>query len=336
MKFKEASYYKKLSNKKVHCLLCPHSCFIENGELGKCQVRMNVNGNLKSMFYGKPFIIKHLKSEEIPLYHVLPGNKGLSLGIVGNNLFGELIDHGVKTYEEMQSTPVLTQYPDQILREAEKTSAKMIIYGYSEPAMFYEYMKECVERAKKNPHTNNIKHIMVSHGFLSKEATQELSQYIDTAVIDIKGMSDEIYNEIYNVKLQPILDSMRILKENNVWIEIRIKVIPKFHKDLYDFRKLITWVFDNLGTNTPLHFIPYDYSNEEAVELSIKARKMALNAGMNYIYIPKIRINEINEGNITFCQNCRKQLVIRNSKDIENKIIDGKCQCGQEIPGIWQ
>ena len=336
MKFKEASYYKKLSSKKVHCLLCPHDCIIENGEVGKCQVRMNVNGNLKSMFYGRPFIVKYLNSEDIPLYHVLPGNKGLSFGIVGNNLFGELIEHKVAAYEEMQSIPMLSQYPDQILREAVKTNAKMIFYGYSEPAMFYEYMKDTSERAKKNPHGRNIKHIMVSHGFISKEAAQELSQYIDAAVIDIKGMNDELYDKFYNVKLTPILDAVKTLKDNNVWIEIRFKVIPSFHNTLYDFRKLISWVVDNLGTNTPIHFMPYDYSNEEAVELTIKARKMALNAGLHYVYTPKIKINEINEGNITFCHNCRKQLIIRNLKDIENKIVEGRCQCGQEIPGIWQ
>ncbi|MBS3092904.1 hypothetical protein J4466_05805 [Candidatus Pacearchaeota archaeon] len=336
MKFKEASYYKKLSDKKVHCLLCPHSCFIENGEVGKCQVRMNVNGSLKNMFYGKPFIVKYLKSEDIPLYHVLPGNKGLSLGIAGNNLFGELIDHGVKSYEEMQNIPVLTQYPDQILREAEKTGAKMIFYGYSEPAMFYEYMKDSAERAKKNDHTNNLKHVMISHGFINKEAAQELSEYIDAAVIDIKGMSDELYEKVYNARLSPILDAVKTLKENNIWIEIRMKVIPKFHSNFYDFRKLISWVVDNLGVNTPLHFIPYDYSNEESIALAIKARKIALNAGLHYVYTSKIKINDINEGNITFCHNCRKQLIIRNLKDVENKIVGGRCQCGQEIPGIWQ
>ena len=93
---------------------------------------------------------------------------------------------------------------------------------------------------------------------------------------------------------------------------------------------------DNLGVNTPMHFIPYDYSNEESVNLTIKTRKMALNAGLHYVYTPKIKINDINEGNITFCHNCRKQLIIRNLKDVENKIVGGRCQCGQEIPGIWQ
>ena len=338
MKFKEASHYKKLSDKKVHCLLCPHDCFIENGEVGKCQVRMNINGNLKSMFYGKPFIVKYSNPEEIPLYHVLPGNMGLSLGIVGNNLFGEFIEHGVKTYEEMQSIPMITQYPNQILREAEKTDAKMIFYGYSEPVMFYEYIKDLSESAKKNPEMKNIKHVIVSHGFINKEATQELSNYINAAVIDIKGITNEIYDKIYGAKLNPILDAVKILKDNGVWIEIKMSIKPGFHKDFYDIRKLISWVVDNLGANTPIHFIPNEHSNKESVDLAVKARKIALNAGMNYVYTPKIQINEINEGNITFCHNCRKQLIIRNSKskEIENKITGGRCQCGQEIPGIWE
>ena len=68
-KFKEASHYKKLPEKKVRCMLCPHGCVIGNGEVGKCKVRMNIIGNLKSMYYGKPHTVKYGLTNDLPLYH---------------------------------------------------------------------------------------------------------------------------------------------------------------------------------------------------------------------------------------------------------------------------
>ncbi|MDD4356444.1 MAG: hypothetical protein PHN98_04255, partial [Smithellaceae bacterium] len=35
------------------CLLCPNGCAIAVGQRGKCRTRMNVNGELRSLVYGR-------------------------------------------------------------------------------------------------------------------------------------------------------------------------------------------------------------------------------------------------------------------------------------------
>ena len=57
MGFKTAEHWKKLPEKRVKCNLCPHECFIGNGEVGKCGVRQNMGGILKTINFNKPHAV---------------------------------------------------------------------------------------------------------------------------------------------------------------------------------------------------------------------------------------------------------------------------------------
>ena len=50
---KEALFYKKLENNKVHCELCAHNCTVADGKRGVCGVRENQQGSLYTLVYGK-------------------------------------------------------------------------------------------------------------------------------------------------------------------------------------------------------------------------------------------------------------------------------------------
>lgn len=316
MKFKEAMYYKKLAGKKVHCQLCPHSCFIENGEAGKCEVRQNVNGSLKSMEYGKPFIIKNEKIEKF-MFHVLPGERALGIGNLGNTLSVKIIENEIKR----EGIITTEKTPGQIIKDAQRSGNKTIVYGYTEPTTFYEYMKDIAEKE------SGLKHIIVSNGFINNDPLIDISKFINGASIKLKAVDNEIYDMLYGINIEPILKSILNLKEHGVWIEINIKLIKGMNDSLYELRKIASWILNNLGTNVPLVFIPSAKSDIETIK---KARKSAIDSGLNYVYIKSDWI----DGKTTFCPNCKKAAIIRDEK-IENNLIEGKCKCGQEIPGIW-
>ena len=46
------------------------------------------------------------------------------------------------------------------------------------------------------------------------------------ANIDLKAFNNETYLKLSGVRLQPVLDTLKILKENGVWLEITNLVIP--------------------------------------------------------------------------------------------------------------
>ncbi|MEM3113490.1 MAG: AmmeMemoRadiSam system radical SAM enzyme [Candidatus Pacearchaeota archaeon] len=331
MYFKEAQYYRKLADKKVHCLLCPHQCIIGNGETGKCDVRMNIDGNLKSLNYGKPHKISYQKIETIPMFHFMPGNEILQVGAVGNNLSEKWLE-GEQIKKNTHKLPTLKQTPSQIIRQAKKMNVNIISYSHNEPVVYYEYLSDIINNSPKR------KHIISTNGFIEEDPLLTIAPKINAAIIDIKSMNNEFYEHFLGGKLEPVLKSAKLLFNHNKWIEIKITLIPRIHNDFYDIRKLVSWILQNLGPDVPLHFIAFkpnnDMQNLHVINGNLlkKARKISMDAGMNFVYTHGI---EFQEGLTTFCPNCRKPVIIRNDK-LNINLKEGKCVCGKEIPGIWK
>lgn len=336
MAFKEALFYRTLPDKKVNCQLCPHSCIIENGTVGKCRVRQNINGKLKTLVYGKPCSVAFDPIEKKPLYHFIPNSRALSIATVGCNLTCKHCQNAEISQATPEDIPSLKMTPTQIVKEAKQGDAKIIAYTYTEPTIFYEYMHEIAEKAKKD----KIKNITITNGFISPEPLKKLCKYLDATNVDIKSMNPEFYTRICGARLEPVLESLKIMKEKGVWIEITNLIIPGLNDTLYEVRKLISWVLKNLGADVPIHFTAFFPTNQlknvpktTAKELK-RARKIALDAGLKYVYTGNIQDEE---GNTTYCPKCRRAVIIRQGFHvIKNNLVDGKCHCGEKIPGVWK
>ncbi|HRZ85671.1 MAG TPA: hypothetical protein P5277_02725 [Candidatus Paceibacterota bacterium] len=327
MGFKEADFYRKLTNKKVHCNLCPHSCFIDNGETGRCIVRQNIDGKLKSMHYAKPHLMQYKNIEDHSIYHFIPESRCLSIGIIGDNLI-DINENLLKKEEEINKIPKFGQEPNQFLEELKKTNTKIAAYGLyqlSDPIISYEYLKDIFEKS------NKLKNVISTKGFISDEPAQELSKKINAISVEIISVNPEIYKKKYCANLENIFKTIKIMKENNVWVEICVQIISGLNDNLYELRRIISWVLNNLGSDTPIHF-KYNLQDEKLNELIQNIRRTAMNIGLNYVYIDNGKINEMT----TFCPDCKRSLIIRNDKKIENKLINGKCICGKKINGVWE
>jgi pyruvate formate lyase activating enzyme len=60
----EAKYYHKLKNHVVQCDLCHHQCVIADGHSGICGVRLNQEGILYTLNYGRT-IARHVDPVEL-------------------------------------------------------------------------------------------------------------------------------------------------------------------------------------------------------------------------------------------------------------------------------
>jgi len=328
-------FYKKLNNKIVQCQLCPHFCVLKPGEYGKCKARQNQNGKLVSVVYGKPCSIAVDPIEKKPLYHFLPGEAAFSIATTGCNLACKHCQNAEISQAHVDDIPHINMTPEQVVLDAKLNNAKIIAYTYTEPTIFYEYMLDIAKIAKKE----NIKNIIVSNGFINKEPLKKLCNYIDGANIDLKSLSPEFYEEICHARLAPVLETLKLLKQQGVWIEVTNLLIPTLNDSDEKISKLIKWVKENLGYDVPLHFTafyPY-YKLKHLPPTSIatlkKARKMALDMGLHYVYTGNIPDEE---GSTTYCPRCGKPLVKRIGLEIvENNLVEGKCSCGEEIAGIW-
>ncbi|MEM4152901.1 MAG: AmmeMemoRadiSam system radical SAM enzyme [Candidatus Pacearchaeota archaeon] len=333
---KEALYYRKLKNNLVRCNLCPRFCVIRNGERGNCGVRENINGKLYSLVYGKPCSMAIDPIEKKPFYHFLPGSKSLSIATVGCNLHCLHCQNWEISQAKVEDIPYIEATPRQIVEQAKIKQTFSISYTYTEPTVFYEYMLDIAKIAKKEKLRNNI----VTNGFINPTPLKKLCNFIDAANIDLKGNA-LFYEKICQGKLEPVLEAIKILHQKKVWIELTNLIIPGYNDNIEEIKKMVLWILENLDNNVPLHFSAfypcYKLTNIKPTEpeFLMKARVIAKNLGLNYVYTGNII--DI-EGSTTFCPNCNKPLIVREGFYVkENRLINGKCPyCNEKIAGVWK
>lgn len=332
---KEALYYKKTGEKQVQCILCPHFCFLKENEIGKCKIRKNVNGILYSLSYGKPIAIHVDPIEKKPLYHFLPGTMSFSIGMAGCNLRCLHCQNWEMSQKGPEDIPTVDVKAGKIMKEALKSDCPSISYTYSEPLVSYEYILEIAKLAKKE----GVRNIIVSNGFINPEPLKELCRYIDGANIDLKSIKEGFYKDVCGARTQPILETLKILKQKKIWIEVTNLLIPTLNDRTNEIEELVYWIKENLGIDTPLHFSAF-YPSYKLIKLPAtsitilkKARNLALDAGLKYVYTGNFPDME---GSTTFCPKCKKAIIKRQGFNITENCIDkGKCQCGEKIAGIW-
>jgi pyruvate formate lyase activating enzyme len=286
----KAQYFQPLSGKKVKCQLCPHNCIIADKNTGRCRVRKNIDGILYSENYAFPVAINIDPVEKKPLYHFLPGSKTFSFGCAGCNLCCHFCQNSSISQISVDEVRPYKMSPNQIVDQAIKNNCESISFTYSEPTVFYEMMIDTAILAK----SSGLKTIFVSNGYINNEPLLNLTKFIDAANIDIKAYIDDFYNKYTGSSLLPVLETVKILKQQRVHLEITNLIIPGLNDSLEDIEKLILWIKENCGTETPLHFsrfFPhYKMADFKPTPISTikRARDIALKSGVQFAYMGNI------------------------------------------------
>jgi pyruvate formate lyase activating enzyme len=332
---REVYLYKKLKNKKVQCQSCAHCCLILPGKRGICGVRENQDGKLYSLVYGKACAIHIDPIEKKPFFHFLPGSHSLSVATVGCN-FKCL---SCQNYDISQM-PQLTWKiegqeisPKEIVKIALKNKLPSISYTYTEPAIFSEYALDTMKLAKKAGLKNN----WVSNGFWSKELFDLISPYLDAANIDLKSFEDDFYLKYCGGRLQPVLDTLKGLKNKEIWVEVTTLVIPTLNDKEEIFENIANFIKNDLGLETPWHVtqfsgaISWKLQNipDTPPQTLEKAHQIGKEAGLKYVYtgnIPGLPTED------TYCPKCGTLAINRTGYFIARHDEKGKCpKCGENL-----
>jgi pyruvate formate lyase activating enzyme len=333
---KEASYF-IVSPRGVKCQLCPNQCDLKPGQTGDCRVRVCKGNKLYTMAFSNPCAINVDPIEKKPLFHFLPSSSAYSIAIAGCNL-GCL---NCQNWNISQTSPDKTQNfkvsPKDLVNQAITNKCKSIAYTYSEPIVSFEYVRESSIIAKQK----KIKNVLVSNGYINEIPLREIGKYLDAANIDLKSFSDDIYLKLNGGKLEPILRTLKILKEMNVWLEITNLVVPSWTDDLKMIREMCKWLKSNHFEDTPLHFsrfFPMYKLNQlppTPVATLESARKIALEEGLRYVYAGNVTGSKSSN---TSCPICKTSIVERKGYVITKQDIkSGKCGvCGKAVAGVWE
>lgn len=335
---RETMFYQKLKDKAVQCETCFRRCIIPEGKRGFCRNRENKGGTLYNIVYGHPSAVQIDPIEKEPQLHFLPGSQILCIGTAGCNFRCRHCHNwhlSQRSIEEMER--VYDLVPEEIIKIAQEKKIPTISFTYNEPISFYEYMYDVAKLAKEK----GLKIIWHSNGSLNPEPLIELLKYTDAVTIDLKGFTEKFYSEVSSAQLQPVLQTLKTIKEKGIHLEIVNLIIPTFNDNPDDIRRMCVWIKDNLGSDTPLHFSRFSPAYKltalplTPVETLEMAYNIAKEAGLNYVTIGNLPGHKYNS---TFCPKCRKRLIYRiHFNVLENNLIEGKCKfCKKDIPGIWQ
>ncbi|HOV91156.1 MAG TPA: AmmeMemoRadiSam system radical SAM enzyme [Syntrophorhabdaceae bacterium] len=336
--YKEALYYKVYDEKArtVICQLCPRGCIIPEGELGFCRARKNMKGRLYSLGYSQPCAVHVDPIEKKPFFNVLPKSSSFSIASAGCNFRCRYCQNWQISQVSPEDTVNENLSPEMIVELALKNGCKSIAYTYTEPTNFFEYMIDTAKIARKK----GILNIQHSNGYINQEPLKELCKYLDAANIDLKGFNPLFYRKYCEGELPPVLETLKTLKHSGVWVEITNLVIGGHNDDAQMIKDMCQWIKKELGIDVPVHFsrfFPmYKMRNIPPTPVSVieKAREIAMNIGLNYVYTGNIPGNP---GENTYCPNCKKAVVKRVGYSIMDiHIKNGKCSfCGKNLKGIW-
>ena len=333
---REALHYRRLEDDRTQCLICPNRCTLAPGDRSVCRSKVNLEGTLYTLAYGNPCAVHNDPVEKKPLYHFRPQTKVFSLATTGCN-FRCL---NCQNWEISQARPedvrFIELFPADAVAEAAARGSVAIAYTYSEAITYYEYMRDTARLARDR----GLHNLLISNGYINREALEDLCDVLDGANINLKAFSDGIYRKLNGGTLQPVLETFKTLHRRGVHFEITTLVVPGYVDDDGMTRAMCDWILEKLGPDHPLHFtrfVPrYKLNRLPPTPVSTleRCREIALEAGLHYVYVGNVPLHDANH---TYCHRCGRRVVERLGYHIPAyHLQDGRCKfCGTAIPGRW-
>lgn len=321
----------------VKCLLCAQGCVIKPGEHGRCRARMNTDGKLRSLVYGRPIAIHTDPIEKKPFFHFLPGSQAYSLATAGCPLSCQFCQNWEISQAKPEDYQVGFTSPEEIVSNTESERTPIIAFTYNEPTVFVEYLTDIARKAREQ----KIRSVLVSCGFMNADPLKEMCEVLDAIKIDLKGFSEDFYQKVCNAELKPVIRSIKQVSKSKTHLEIVNLVVPTLNDSDKMLDDLTSWIVGEIGPDVPIHFTRFhpDYRllNLPPTPISTleRARDLAMSKGIHYAFVGNVPGHP---GNSTYCPSCNKIVIKRSGFFVvEMHINNGCCEyCGHPIAGVWK
>jgi pyruvate formate lyase activating enzyme len=328
-----------LDRGRLRCYSCGHECPIPEGQAGVCKVRFNQGGKLL-VPWGYVGGVQCDPIEKKPFFHVHPGALAYSFGMLGCDLHCSYCQNWVTSQALRDPTaisPPLKASPEQLVRQAKRQGARVLVSTYNEPLITSEWAVAIFEEAK----AEGLDTAFVSNGNGTPRVLEYLRPWIDYYKVDLKSFDDAHYRKLGG-RLEPILRTIRQLHEMGIWVEIVTLTIPGFNDSSDELKRLAEFLV-SVSPDIPWHITAFhqDYKMTDPEDTPpstlIRAAEIGRAAGLHFVYagnLPGLVGNLEN----TYCPQCHHLLVERHGYLIRNYNVaaDGSCpHCHAQIPGRW-
>ena len=327
MSLKEAGYYLK-KEKDVECQLCPHRCHIQDGKSGICGARENKNGVLYSSIYGEVTSYAMDPIEKKPLYHFYPGTDIFSMGTRGCNLKCPFCQNWSISQNLSASSSYIS--PEKAVSMALERNSVGIAYTYSEPVIWFEYVRDCALLARRK----GLKNVLVSNGFVNPEPLSEMTGFIDAMNIDLKCYDINTYRRVMKAGLEPVKETIRMAHERGCFVEVTTLVVPGINDNMDELVELAGFIA-SVGRKIPWHLSRYYPSYKyDKPATDVKFLNDVWKAGsaiLDYVFTGNVHPSDSHSD--TICPECHTVVISRNGyHTVIRELKKGKCaSCGHEL-----
>lgn len=333
----EGELYEKLDNGAVRCFACGHRCRIPEGLNGICKVRFNRGGQLL-VPRGYVAALQVDPIEKKPFFHAYPGALALSFGMMGCDYHCGYCQNWVTSQalrDPAAIAPPTDVEPSQLVALAKKHGARVITSTYNEPLITSEWAVEVFREARKE----GLACSYVSNGNGTPEVLDYLAPFLTMYKVDLKGFHDRHYRDLGGT-LQPVLDTIRGLKQRGIWVEVVTLVVPGFN----DSNEELTGIAEFLAgvdVDIPWHITAFhpDYRMDNPGTTTAhltRAYEIGRAAGLRYVYPGNIP-GAFGDREGTRCPGCDGLVIGRTGFTVTSyRLVDGRCpDCSTPIAGVW-
>jgi len=326
--------YESLGGGRVRCTACARYCELACGQDGLCGVRGNDGGRLGLRAYGR-VIAGHVDPiEKKPAVHYRPGSRVYSIATAGCNwLCSYCQNHDISQRRRVEGAEMS---PRDVADAAVAAGADGIAYTYNEPTIFVEFARDCGLEA----HRRGLYNAFVSNGYATPEAVGVMAEFLDCITVDFKGNAEPQFmrRHIGVPDPAPIFETLlRIRDTTRIHIEITDLVVPGIGDDPAHCRRLCEFVHDELGRDTPVHFLAFhpDYRMLDVPRTPASTLEahhaIARDVGLRHAYVGHVPGHALES---TYCPSCGEAVVERDGFAVTAwRLGEGnRCACGEAIP----
>ncbi|MFI5378562.1 MAG: AmmeMemoRadiSam system radical SAM enzyme [Tepidisphaerales bacterium] len=331
---------RKHDNGDIECLACGHTCLVKPGRDGVCRVRFNDEGTLRVPF-GYVAGLNCDPIEKKPFYHLLSGSDCLTFGMLGCDYHCGYCQNWVTSQmlrDPTASANATLVTPEQIVAAALQHQAPVIASSYNEPLITSEWSVAVFKVARQS----GLRCAYISNGNATPQVLDYIRPHLDGYKIDLKSFDDKHYRQLGGV-LDHVLNTIRMVKERGLWLEIVTLLVPGFNDNPDELRRMTDFIA-SVDPLIPWHVTAFhpDYKMTDGYRRTsnsdlLKAVDIARAAGLRYIY-PGNLPGQVGDYENTRCHHCSALLVSRHGFLVQQTRMkaDGLCpDCGRPIPGIW-
>jgi pyruvate formate lyase activating enzyme len=227
--------------------------------------------------------------------------------------------------------------PEQLVAYARREGSRLVVSSYNEPLITAEWAVEVFKHAGAAGFTCGF----VSNGNATPEVLDYLRPWIKCYKVDLKGFNDRHYRTL-GCPLESVTNTIRMLHERGIWVEVVTLVVPGFNDDEGELRDAARFLA-SVSREIPWHVTGFhkDYKMTDPPDTDarklVRAAEIGTEEGLRFVYAGN-RPGHVGAWENTRCPGCGETVIERYGFLVRSYRItpEGQCpHCHATVPGVW-